>query len=156
MKRQVMKQVFPTAIVVVIFLVASTCAVFARQADAPRPPSKKPAVAQSSKKPAEPAAKPEATLEPKPGPRESTGDMNKDKSTDKEEHYDMTEMPPVVTHHSITVDGKLLKYVATAGRLPIKRGDGRVEAEMFYVAYSLEGQDAAKRPLTFAFNGGPG
>ena len=27
---------------------------------------------------------------------------------------------------------------------------------MFYVAYTLDGQDAAKRPLTFAFNGGPG
>ena len=52
--------------------------------------------------------------------------------------------------------GKLLKYTATAGRLPIKRGDGKIEAEMFYVAYTLDGQDAAKRPLTFAFNGGPG
>ena len=27
---------------------------------------------------------------------------------------------------------------------------------MFYVAYSLDGQAPAKRPLTFAFNGGPG
>src|SRR6202051_4432399 len=27
---------------------------------------------------------------------------------------------------------------------------------MFYVAYTLDGQEAAKRPLTFAFNGGPG
>ena len=68
----------------------------------------------------------------------------------------MTEQPPVVTHHQITVDGKLLKYTATTGRLPIKRGDGKIEAEMFYVAYTLDGADAAKRPLTFAFNGGPG
>ena len=68
----------------------------------------------------------------------------------------MMEAAPAVTHHSITVDGKLLRYTATTGRLPIKRGDGRIEAEMFYVAYTLEGQDAAKRPLTFAFNGGPG
>jgi len=27
---------------------------------------------------------------------------------------------------------------------------------MFFVAYTLDGQEAAKRPLTFAFNGGPG
>ena len=27
---------------------------------------------------------------------------------------------------------------------------------MFFVAYTLDGQDAEKRPLTFAFNGGPG
>ena len=68
----------------------------------------------------------------------------------------MTEVAPVVTHHQITVDGKLLKYSATTGRLPIKRGDGKIEAEMFFVAYTLDGQDAARRPLTFAFNGGPG
>ena len=27
---------------------------------------------------------------------------------------------------------------------------------MFFVAYTLDGQDVGKRPLTFAFNGGPG
>jgi len=68
----------------------------------------------------------------------------------------MTEVAPVVSHHQITVAGKALKYTATAGRLPIKRPDGKIEAEMFFVAYSLDGQDASKRPLTFAFNGGPG
>jgi len=114
--------------------------------------AKKPAPAQSPEKPAESAIKPEATAEPKPAVREASGDKEKD----KEEHYDMTEAAPVVTHHQMTVDGKLLKYTATTGRLPIKRGDGRIEAEMFYVAYTLDGQDAAKRPLTFAFNGGPG
>jgi carboxypeptidase C (cathepsin A) len=75
---------------------------------------------------------------------------------DKEEHFDVSEVPPVVTHHQITVDGKPLKYTATAGRLPIKRADGKIEAEMFFVAYTLDGQDAGRRPLTFAFNGGPG
>ena len=48
------------------------------------------------------------------------------------------------------------EYTATTGRLPIKRGDGKILAEMFFVAYSLDGADAGKRPLTFAFNGGPG
>jgi carboxypeptidase C (cathepsin A) len=75
---------------------------------------------------------------------------------DKEEHYDVAEVPPIVTHHQITLDGKVLKYTATAGRLPIKRDDGKIEAEMFFVAYTMDGQDASKRPLTFAFNGGPG
>ena len=36
------------------------------------------------------------------------------------------------------------------------RDSGKIEAQMFFVAYTLDGQDAAKRPLTFAFNGGPG
>jgi len=79
-----------------------------------------------------------------------------EEATDKEEHYDVSEVPPVVTHHTISVGGRSLAYTATAGRLPIKRDDGKIEAEMFFVAYTLDGQDAAKRPLTFAFNGGPG
>src|SRR6266567_2004079 len=127
---------------------------FAQQADTPKAAtSKKSAPAPSPEKPAESAIKPEAAPEQKPAP---SGDKDKDKEKDKEEHYDVSEAPPVATHHQITVDGKLLKYTATAGRLPIKRGDGRIEAEMFYVAYTLDGQDASKRPLTFAFNGGPG
>ena len=105
---------------------------------------------QQSGKPFEAAIKPE----PAPEPKASIHELPSDK--DKEEHYDMAEVPPVVTHHQITVDGKVLKYTATAGRLPSKRGDGKCEAEMFYVAYALDDQDPAKRPLTFAFNGGPG
>jgi carboxypeptidase C (cathepsin A) len=107
-----------------------------------------------AKKAQEPAAKPEAAApseEPKP---QREGADDKDKG--KEEHFDVSEVAPVVTHHQITVSGKLLKYTATAGRLPIKRPDGKIEAEMFFVAYTLDGQDVAKRPLTFAFNGGPG
>ena len=75
---------------------------------------------------------------------------------DNNDYFDMTELPPVVTRHEIKVDGVPLKYTATAGRLPIKSPAGQIEAEMFYVAYTLDGQEAAKRPLTFAFNGGPG
>ncbi len=126
---------------------------FAQQADTPKPAAqKKPAAAPAAEKQAEPGAKPETAPEPRPAIREASGDKDKD----KEERYDMTEVPPVVTHHQITVEGKALKYTATAGRLPIKRGDGKIEAEMFYVAYTLDGQEAAKRPLTFSFNGGPG
>jgi carboxypeptidase C (cathepsin A) len=134
----------------VCVLVAAT---LAQQSEQQKPPAqKKQTAAQSSEKPAEnPAAKPESPAESKPA-MQSTGDREKD----KEEHFDMTEKAPVITHHQITVDGKLLRYTATTGFLPIKRGDGRIEAEMFYVAYTLDGEDAAKRPLTFAFNGGPG
>jgi len=70
--------------------------------------------------------------------------------------FDMTEVPPVITQHKVTVGGKLLVYKATTGRLPIKRGDGQTMAQMFYVAYTLGGEKATERPLTFAFNGGPG
>ena len=70
--------------------------------------------------------------------------------------WDMTERPPVQTHHSITVRGKTLRYTATAGRLPIKDATGKINAEMFFVAYTLDGADPAKRPVTFSYNGGPG
>ena len=108
---------------------------------------------EQAQKPA--AQVPAVAEEHKPEPAKN-GDDKDDKEKDKEEHYDVSEVPPVVTHHQITVNGSLLKYTATTGRLPLKRGDGKVEAEMFFVAYTLDGQDAAKRPLTFAFNGGPG
>ena len=70
--------------------------------------------------------------------------------------YDVREVPPVVTHHSSTIGGKRLSYTATTGRLPLKDASGAIEAEVFFTAYTLDGQDAARRPLTFSFNGGPG
>lgn len=144
-----MKKIFP---VVTMFFSAVFClASFAQQNENPKPAARRQPAAQSSEKPAENPAKPEAQPEPKPPAREAPSERES-----KEEHYDMTEMPPAVTHHQVTVDGKALKYTATVGRLPIKRDDGKIEAEMFYVAYTLDGQDPAKRPLTFAFNGGPG
>src|SRR5947199_2717009 len=107
---------------------------------------------KKASQPPEKATEPPSAEEQKPVAKPGA---DKDKDKDKEE-FDVSEVPPMVTHHQITVDGKVLKYTATAGRLPIKRGDGKIEAEMFFVAYTADSQDAAKRPLTFAFNGGPG
>jgi len=70
--------------------------------------------------------------------------------------WDMKEVSPVVTHHEIKLDSKTQRYTATAGRLPIKDPAGTIEAEVFFVAYTLDGTDSSRRPLTFAFNGGPG
>jgi carboxypeptidase C (cathepsin A) len=107
-----------------------------------------------NKKPVTASDKASETAKPESGkPAEGA---KSEEATDKEEHYDVSEIPPVVTHHQISLNGKTLNYTATAGRLPLKRGDGKIEAEMFFVAYTLDGQDAGKRPLTFAFNGGPG
>ena len=122
--------------------------------DQPREKEKKsrnaePATKAQEKKPAE------KTLEANPAEEQKPAGAKPGTDKDKEE-FDVSEVPPVVTHHQITLDGKALKYTATTGRLPIKRGDGKIEAEMFFVAYTLDGQEAEKRPLTFAFNGGPG
>ncbi len=64
---------------------------------------------------------------------------------------------PVVTHHSINVNGKTLNYTATVAQMPLKDAAGDTEAHIFYMAYTLDGvTDTARRPLTFCFNGGPG
>ena len=64
---------------------------------------------------------------------------------------------PVVTHHSIQVNGKTLTYTATAAQMPLKDASGETEAHIFYVAYTQDGvKEAGKRPLAFCFNGGPG
>jgi carboxypeptidase C (cathepsin A) len=139
-----------SASVCVFFFCLTGYLSFAQQPDTSKQPAPKKQT-PTVEKAAETPPKAETPAE-RPAVRETSGD----KDQDKQEHYDMTEVPPVVTRHQITVDGKPLKYTATAGRLPIKRGDGKIEAEMFYVAYTLDGQDSAKRPLTFAYNGGPG
>jgi len=94
----------------------------------------------------ESAAQPSRTAEAFPGETSPLRPM----------HFDMAEVPPIQTHHEIRVDGKLLHYTATAGRLPIKNAEGKIDAEMFFVAYTLDGADPSTRPVTFAFNGGPG
>src|SRR6202030_1921045 len=149
-----MKTLLRTSALVLMILVVLLCNFsFAQQSESTKPAApRRQAATPPAQTPAETTSKPETPPEQKPAIREAAADKEKD----KEERYDMTEVPPVVTHHQITVDGKGLKYTATAGRLPIKRGDGKIEAEMFYVAYTLDGLDASKRPLTFAFNGGRG
>jgi carboxypeptidase C (cathepsin A) len=122
--------------------------------------SSKPTAAKKEKNKKEPANstpdKPavETNKPTEPSKPDSTEATDKDK--DKDEHFDVSEVAPIITHHQFALNGRTLSYTATTGRLPIKRGDGKIEAEMFFVAYTLDGQDVASRPLTFAFNGGPG
>jgi carboxypeptidase C (cathepsin A) len=64
---------------------------------------------------------------------------------------------PIVTKHSIQINNKTLSYTATAGMMPIKTAEGKVDANMFYVAYTVDQpKNSAPRPLIFSFNGGPG
>jgi len=61
-------------------------------------------------------------------------------------------------HRSITVDGKPLNYTATTGYMPMKDSQGKFEANVFFIAYTLDNpaQSKSDRPITFVFNGGPG
>ncbi len=61
------------------------------------------------------------------------------------------------TQHTTHIGGQEIKYTATAGTMNLKKEDGTVTASMFYIAYTRDGvTDTGKRPITFAFNGGPG
>jgi len=63
----------------------------------------------------------------------------------------------VVTHHTITIDGRAIAYDATAGTLTLRDDQGKPMASMFYVAYVAEsGTGDHRRPVTFFYNGGPG
>ncbi|MCX7750984.1 MAG: peptidase S10 [Candidatus Bipolaricaulota bacterium] len=74
----------------------------------------------------------------------------------REKRRTLLGIEPVETRHELAVRGKTLSYVARAGAIPLKDPFGETEAEIFFVAYELEGADRGRRPLTFAFNGGPG
>jgi carboxypeptidase C (cathepsin A) len=68
------------------------------------------------------------------------------------------------TRHVITIGGQELRYTVTAGRV-VLRAEGHTDdkfdgaqpkAELFMAAYTLDGAQPGSRPVTFAFNGGPG
>src|SRR5829696_7282457 len=68
-----------------------------------------------------------------------------------------TDGPPSVTKHEIRVGNRTLRYTVTTGVMPLRSAAGETEARIFYMAYTLDGaNDAARRPLMFSFNGGPG
>jgi len=116
------------------------------------------------------AAEPSATpgKDKTPGPSEKP-DVKEDISS---------EPKLSITEHTAQIGGKPVKYKATAGYIILKsESDGdddkkddkggsnakdadglKPKAKIFFIAYTLEGKDAdaAKRPLTFAINGGPG
>lgn len=62
----------------------------------------------------------------------------------------------VTIEGTVTIDGKKIPYKATTGKLVINKEDGTPRASIFHVSYVRSDQDSAKRPVTFAFNGGPG
>lgn len=92
-------------------------------------------------------------------PAEKNADAEKPKVEDKLS----------VTQHSVTLNGRTLRYTVTAGTLVLKeeaekKGEKAGESEgekpkatIFFIAYTLDDvEDRSRRPVTFSFNGGPG
>ena len=63
-----------------------------------------------------------------------------------------------VTEHELAVNGRALRYKATAGTIAMKDEGGKHKADVFFVAYDKTpaADNPAARPITFVFNGGPG
>ena len=63
----------------------------------------------------------------------------------------------VSTQHSVTIDGRKIRYTATAGTILLRDKNNQPIGSMFYVAYTEDGvRHLADRPVTFLYNGGPG
>jgi carboxypeptidase C (cathepsin A) len=61
------------------------------------------------------------------------------------------------THHSVLIGNTEVSYTVRAGTLVLKEEDGTPKASFFFAAYTRDDvEDVADRPITFAFNGGPG
>ena len=70
----------------------------------------------------------------------------------------------VETHHTLAVGRRRLRYTATTGRVVLREEvfedhvfkGHHAKAELSITSYVVDTPGAARRPVTFAFNGGPG
>lgn len=80
-----------------------------------------------------------------------------DEAPAKVEKKDDINLPPLsadkTISQSVSVGGRQLRYQATVGHIDIRDSTGKTIGQVVYTAYTVPG---ANRPVTFAFNGGPG
>lgn len=83
-------------------------------------------------------------------------------ATDKEKPADKSAaeksaLPPLPaeahTQQTMVLDGKTLHYTVTVGAYPVRDNEGKNAGDVVVTSYTMEGNN---RPVTFAFNGGPG
>lgn len=100
-----------------------------------------------------------ADTTPEEAPEKKTGSSSEATEIPAEPTDDI-----VTTQHTLTVKRKKLAYTAKAGRIVLRKEvvkDGKSEgfkakAEVFLTSYTLDDAEPGTRPVTFAFNGGPG
>src|ERR1700741_1285521 len=62
-----------------------------------------------------------------------------------------------VTKHQVRINSQTISYTATAGYMWVRDEADSLKAKLFFVAYTKDGEsDVSKRPIMFAYNGGPG
>uniref|UniRef100_UPI003A8A7FA4 S10 family peptidase n=2 Tax=Sphingomonas sp. GlSt437 TaxID=3389970 RepID=UPI003A8A7FA4 len=69
-----------------------------------------------------------------------------------------SELPPLPEDKSVpqsaVIGGRTINYTATVGTIVVRDAEGKKIGEVVYTAYTVPG--GGERPVTFAFNGGPG
>ncbi|MGN6376156.1 MAG: S10 family peptidase [Sphingomonas sp.] len=78
---------------------------------------------------------------------------------DKGDKQDKPDLPPLPADKSVrqsaVIGGRTVNYTATVGTIPLYNDDGKKIGQVVYTAYTVPSDDP-RRPVTFAFNGGPG
>ncbi|HEY2362378.1 MAG TPA: peptidase S10 [Candidatus Angelobacter sp.] len=143
-----------SALVIVASVLAAAGAAFAQQQPAQPQPSPQPSRAEQQRQPASQMTVPQAQQPPQQ--RERTRPPEQAPSEGGQRRGPAPEEKTSVTHHSARIGGQQINYTATAATYVIRADDGSPKATMFYVAYTKDGVDASKRPLSFVYNGGPG
>ncbi|HET7882802.1 MAG TPA: septum formation initiator [Acetobacteraceae bacterium] len=70
---------------------------------------------------------------------------------------DMQRLPAAsTTRHGVELPGRTLQVEATAGSILLTDDKQAPRAELAFIAFQLDVPDRVWRPVTFAFNGGPG
>jgi carboxypeptidase C (cathepsin A) len=79
-------------------------------------------------------------------------------STTEKKLDDEIKLPPLpadkTVRESIVIGGRTIAYDATVGTIGVRDDKGKEIGQVVYTSYVVPG--AANRPVTFAFNGGPG
>lgn len=79
-----------------------------------------------------------------------------DKKKEKKEPKDDV----VESKHTITIDGKEIAYTARTGTMILREEEDekglKPMASIFFISYTKDGEEPESRPITFAYNGGPG
>jgi carboxypeptidase C (cathepsin A) len=80
-----------------------------------------------------------------------------DAAADKKEQIELPPLPPDASAKlSIRLGKGVLNYTATTGSLSVRDDKGKKIADVVFTAFVADGAHSADRPVTFAFNGGPG
>lgn len=97
-----------------------------------------------------------ATVSPAASAAEQTPQPDTTATAARPDEKPVPEAKVWVTKHTTRMGGKSIAYTATAGTLLMKNDEGEPIALFGFTAYVKDESDPRKRPILFAYNGGPG